>query len=256
MRSSNATTVYILQQWHLSPDAQTFQKDPQSFPQFENQYAIFRQLDYWVRTNAIDKFYAEGCEGEMSPRQYWEFNGWTTHLLKDSLQNKYDEILTHALLKLAVKYPDEATVYCGDDMELIKKNLIAFSDLRGLVGFYQRIYEFPKDSKDLKSYTRAAAQVLDMDLQSDTESVLIGLKNSIKLRIERIQELIALRNQKFVEEIQKQKKSHVAVVIGGLHTKDLTQKLSAQGLNYKVLTPKGYKDDAEALLKTLAQKFK
>ena len=61
-REDSKRYIAFLKQWHLSPKANTVLSDPKTFDQFENQYAIYKQIEKWVLAGALDTVVVEGCD--------------------------------------------------------------------------------------------------------------------------------------------------------------------------------------------------
>lgn len=252
--------VWVFKQWHLAPRVlttpdqanQAKQKDPSEKPQLENQTAIYKQLDRWITEKAVATLVAEGCEGELNEKSKQAFNGWTYEALKKaSSEAGYERVLSHVPLKLEARHATGVLTLCGDQEKLIKEQNLAFSDARGTVGFLIRLEEHAKDPQKLKIYMDGAIELYKLPKKTTPEQVKVRLRKELQKTLKRIHATIDRRNKKFAQAIGKAKAKELAVVIGGLHTAGLVDRLSAQGIACRVVEPKGYDNDEGQMLKRL-----
>ena len=249
-------TIDIFLQWHLLGKTTTRGKDFKKFPQWQNQWAIYQQLSKWIAEGQIQAVIAEGCEGEIDSSFTPVFNGWSYQDLQVAARSeKYSEILTHVPLKLEAAYGERVKTICGDNLRLIKKNDLIFSDLRGLIGFEQRIKQSRDNPSRLRGYSKAAAKILKLNLATEPEVVLKSLQDQIRTKIKDLRQTFIDRNEAFVAKVLSSSSDHQAIVIGGVHAVDLKEQLQSRGINCRLIRPKGYKDDADQLLKKLEREY-
>ena len=142
--------VYIIKQWHLSPNESTTDiLKSKSLPQFDNQIDIYNKSIKLIKKNS-KTIIAEGCEGEIDHEFKLKFNGWgMSDLIERKDLSDFDDILAPVPMKLKAKFGKKLRVVCGDNDELIKKNNLAFSDTKAYSGFFQRLFFY--QNNDLKA---------------------------------------------------------------------------------------------------------
>lgn len=248
--SENKNQVYIFKQWHLSPnDRSTEIEKSKSFPQYENQVEIYKEVSKLVESGKTQLILAEGCEGEINKMFRPIFNGWSMGRLDRYKDDpKFSEILAPIPFKLKVKFPN-LKVLCGDNLELIKENQKAMSDLRGFTGFYTRLMDLQKTDKvQYKVYVNQLQSLYpDEKISSPIQFTLDKSLKSLKM----FERLIKERNHYFEKLAVKYKEASPVIIIGGLHTKDLVERFRKNQVNSNVITPKGYKDDEMKLIRLL-----
>jgi epoxyqueuosine reductase len=245
--------VLIVKQWHLSPGASTLNvEESQKLPQFANQFDLYQTLATKTAKGNMDVIISEGCEGEINEASNLDHYGWDFNKLKQkSDDSDYAKILALPALKLKVKFPKLIAV-CGDNTELIEKNQLAFSDLKGYMGYYQRLVENRgKNERAFQSFKRSLEELLGKEVENPVAEAKVLTHKSL----ETIENLIAKRNDSFIQQIKSHPNKKIAVVIGGLHIKDLTKKLENQKIKYKIYTPEGYENQDESLLAMLKIQF-
>lgn len=249
---SQAGEVLVIKQWHLSPGEKTTDIEAGKLrPQFPNQLDIYNKLTELVNERKKLTLIQEGCEGEVTKESSPEHYGWTFEALsKRKNDPSYNDILAFMPVKMKAKFEDKVRAVCSDTKELIQKSLLSISDLRGSTGFYQRLREFRKknDEKSYKAYEAAAIPKDKLGKVDAIEYQKLKVKESIK----NIEDSLNERNDLIVNLVRKIIDENPVVVIGGLHVKDLTQKLQKEKIPFSIYSPKGYDVRDEQLL----EKFK
>lgn len=244
--------IHIFKQWHLSPKDKTtdIQKSTQ-LKQFENQLDIYKSLASLIEKGEVKLILAEGCESKIKLSDSELFNGWSMKSLAKYKDSKdFDKIMAPIGMKLKVKYPN-LKVLCGDNLELIKENQKAMSDLRGYSSFYFRLVEYQKS--DAKKFDLYKKQLQSLFPKTTIEfPIKFALEKSIA-SLKMFERLIEERNLKFQRLARKHYQKNPAIIIGGLHTNDLRRRFDELKLNYKVYTPKGYENDELKLLDQLKE---
>lgn len=245
---SQKKDVLLVKQWHLSPGVDTSDVEKsKALGPYENQKDIFLHLENLIETKQINLIVSEGCEGEIDQNFKTTFHSWNLDNLRAQIDNKnFADIMAPIPLKLKAKYP-ELKVLCGDNDKLIKDNLRAFSDIKGFLGFYNRLIE--AKSKSQEKYYLYLDKL--QELFSEFE-IKAPIKFTLRKATEALSEfemLIYKRNDSFLNAISSAKQDKIAVIIGGLHVDDLKSKL--KNFKVEVYEPKGYRDDEQALLRTL-----
>lgn len=229
--ASEKKTIALLGQYHLSAKAITKDiEQSKQLPQFNNQKAIYLVLDEWVRNKKLQLIISEGCEGEIDEKFRPSFNGWNyLSLRKNRKLSVYEDILTLVPLKIEAKYDKEIKTLCGDDLQMIAKHQLLFSDLKGYIGFFTRLKESVAGTKKYESYLRA----LEDSEKRKIKQPVDYLKKKIKGLIEQEEAMVSQRNKSFLKVVQGSEASTVAIVIGNRHLEDLKTSLEKQG--HKVL---------------------
>lgn len=222
-----AKTIILLPQHHLlAAQKDLFDEKAKEIPQYQNQSAIYLVLKEWISTGKLTHLLAEGCEGEIDNNFKSEFNGYNYKKLSSlAADASYDSIMTMIPLKIEAKFKKKVLTLCADNLSLIKKHQLIFSDLRAYAGFYHRLKSSPKDSK---SYQRFSS-LLNETEKKNIERPLPYLKNKIMSLISQEEQLLYKRNDSFIKEIAKLDASPIAVVIGARHIEDLKIKLIKNG---------------------------
>lgn len=238
--------VTIIKQWHLS--ARTMTQDIEGsikLPQFENQSEIYQFLRRRVENK--DKLFllVEGCEDRRIDDQFQTaYNGWTFKTLKEASKgNSFDKILTFLPLKLKARFPEEVTAECADNEKLMQENNLAISEARGYIGFYLRLLQNQNSPKKFSFYKKALEETEKKLIENPLEHARSGTISSI----ERFQSLIKKRNDLFLTQIKKHLKENPIMIVGGLHAKDLIQRLEEDGIQTEIITPNGYPETSERL---------
>lgn len=174
-------TVYFIKQWHLAPTTNTTDiETAKKQPQYRNQSEIYTSIADLITEKKIDTVIAEGCEGEITRDFKNSFNGWSFEkLAKETLGKSYGAILTHVPLKAEVKFGDQVKTLCGDDLSQIKLAQLALSDLRGDVGYWQRIAENEKNPAKQKIYVDGVIEMLKLPAGTDPANAMLALKKDI-----------------------------------------------------------------------------
>ncbi|OQW49280.1 MAG: hypothetical protein A4S09_12250 [Proteobacteria bacterium SG_bin7] len=243
-----ADEVTIIKQWHLSPGVKTIDVEAsKKLPQFTNQKNIYLKLAKMLDEKPVT-IVSEGCSQEISKEAHY---GWSIeNLSKKKASADYSDILAFTPVKLKVKYGEKAKIVCADDEVLMKKNLLAFSDLRAFSGFYTRLKQF-KDT-DKASYKRYEAALFDKEKEK------IGKVDALKFAREKalnalaeIENYIENRNKKFVEGVKKTLSENPVLIVGGLHAKGLVTLFEKENIKFSVIVPEGYNEADEKLLESL-----
>lgn len=243
--------VLIIKQWHYGPKVMT-NPPTAPLPQDQNQREIYLYLRDAIRSKKIATIVAEGCEGEMGADFTPVFNGWSYQQLLPYSQGKdYDIIQTHVPLKLEVQFKDQVKTLCGDDLSLIEKHLKVFSDLRGLAGFWMRLEENKTHPEKEKAYGDVLRDLYKLPASMSAEGLRDFLRQKIQATLLEGQGLVGERNARVVQTIPPNSNKGVAIVIGGLHAKDLRERLDKAGFNCEVMEPDGYGEDEEKLFERL-----
>ena len=243
--------IYFIKQWHLDPTVDTTKiEEAKKLPQYKNQFEIFSAIAEMVAEKNVDTAVAEGCEGEINSKFKDAFNGWTFEGLNQEISNKkFNTILTHALLKAAVKFPESLKVRCGDSLSRIKYAQLALSDLRGDIGYWKRIVENENNPKKLKIYLDGINEMLKLPSNTDAPTALIALKKDVMSSFQKFNEANLERDAELVRAIKNSDSTKpIVVVYGGLHSEDLKLKLQSEKWNCEIFEPKSYQNNEEKLL--------
>lgn len=233
----------VIKQWHLAPSVQT--KDiakSKTLPQAANQRAIYDMLKKWIDDGISKTLIVEGCEKEMTAQFKDKFNGWSYNdlLLRLGLTD-YPDIQTHVGLKLKAEMKDQLKVLCGDNSKLINEHNLVFSDLRGLEGFRKRLTEFRDQPAKAKGYLEAVVKINKLPPKTTVAQALVFIKDKFEEELKKAEILFGQRNDSFVKAIKSHKQT-AFVVIGGLHVKDLKNKLEKENIGCQIVEPAGYKE--------------
>jgi hypothetical protein len=221
--------------------------------QEKNQTAIYQQLSEWIQQKEIETLFAEGCQDEqLNEKSSLTINGWNISLLqKELISPDYAKIVSSVPLKLEAKFSTNVKTLCGDNLALIQKSLLAFSDARGGIGFLTRIDQFKTDEKSLARYIEAAREVYKLPRATKINAVRKHIVMKLKTAIVTAEKSIEERNQILIQKILKEKSADMVVVFGGIHTAGLIKGLEKNKLNCSVVTPAGYQDNESELLASL-----
>ena len=229
--TAQAKTVILLPQWHLSPNTKTLDiEKSKDLVQYKNQTAIYLVLDEWIKNGKVDLLLAEGCTGSIDQNFSEVFNGWDYKRLKVQSKSKnYQDIMTLIPLKLEAKYADKLDTFCADDLALIKKHQLIFSDLRALVGIYSRLKEHKNSPGKFSTYVKLLEESEKIKIKKPIEYS----RNKIKSLIRAEKEMISKRNEAFLIKIETSKKQTIALIIGARHIPDLEKKLKKKAIKTK-----------------------
>jgi len=244
--SCSKKKVYLIKQWHLSPSEITTDLiKSKQLPQYINQIDIYDRLIDLKIKRISSLVIAEGCSNIES---YFnsKFNGWNLELLKERENlGDLDEILAPVPMKMKAKFKKDITVVCGDDLDLIKQNNLALSNLKGFSGFYEKLKYFKNvDQEKFNKYLKAFKETTTI---ADGEDPILVAKNKTLASLENIKFLIEKRNIKFLEKITANIDENPSVVIGGLHIPSLSKSLKKLGIEFEIITPLNYPADDEKL---------
>jgi hypothetical protein len=242
--------VYLIKQWHLSPDKNTSDLERSKLlPQYSNQIDIYNRL-IELKNKKISNFViAEGCS-DINKYFGSKFNGWNLELLKErEILGDLDDVLAPVPMKMKAKFGKNIDVICGDDLDLIKKNNLAFSNMKGFSSFYERLKHFKYlDEEKYNKYLKAFKETTDIPKGEDP--VLVA-KNKTLASLKEIELYIEKRNLKFLEQIISNIDENPSVVIGGLHIPSLIKSLKELDIDFEVITPLDYPAGDEKLFRAL-----
>jgi hypothetical protein len=228
--------VVLIPQWHFSPQVDTRRQNFKQ-PQFENQFAIFKQLEL-LKDRSV--WVVEGCEGEITKGFGPAFNGWGLKDVEAELKRdgNIDLVMTHIGLKGEALYQDKLRVVCGDSNKLVKEHLTALSDIRGLVGYRLRIDQLRNEPSRRASYIESVQGSLKISKGTSDAETMRRLDDAIRQSIVRYKALVNERNEFFVKSIVSTKEKS-AVIIGALHIEDLEKRMKKANIKYVLFVPKG-----------------
>lgn len=239
---SGKNKVYIIKQWHLSPNEVTTDiLKSKSLPQYDNQIDIYRKTQKLLKGDS-KVVIAEGCEGEIDENFSLKFNGWK---MDDLIQRRdlsdFEEIMAPVPMKIKAKLGKEVKVICGDSNEYIKKNNLAFSDTKAFSGFFQRLFYYQNNNqKNYEKYLKAFKEVVDIEEGDDP--VGIAKQKAID-SLNRFGQHLETRNLFFLKKVLKHIKSNPILIIGGLHVPGIIKELKEGNIEYEVITPSDYPKD-------------
>jgi hypothetical protein len=242
--------ILVIKQWHLPPEAKTIDiESSKKLPQFTNQKAIYEKIaGMGTKTVTI---ISEGCAGDITKDSHY---GWDYQKLaakKDTPEFK--EILAFNPAKLKAQLGDKANIVCADSEELMKKNLLAFSDLRAFTGYYIRLKQFK--GKNEKNYAMFEKALLEKEGKLGKVDAIAYAKEKALNAIAEVERLIEERNQKFVAAAKETLAANPVIVIGGLHAKGIVKALEKEKIKFSIFVPEGYKESDENLIETLRAQF-
>jgi hypothetical protein len=165
----------------------------------------------------------------------------------------YSDVLTNVSFKLEAKWKDKLKVFCGDDEDSIKKNLAAFSDARGVVGFLTRLEQFRKDPVHAETYLDGVIDLYHLPPSTTVEQAIAKLNLELKKVVDSVEHWVDVRSQKLVAAVVADPSPVVTVVFGGAHAAGVQKLLERNGIGCSILEPDGYQDDEGALLQALKQ---
>lgn len=247
--------VYVIKQWHLSPNANTKEHPNESiYPQQKNQTEIYEQLLEWSQKKEVGAFLAEGCEKEEIDFNFKPiFNGWSILDLKDKSSTKsYQQVLSHVILKLKAKQGNNVKTYCSDNLNEMKKSELLLSDARGDVGYLTRLTELKDQPEKVKIYLEGAIEVLKLSKSSSTQDAIHALGLDLKRSLKGFQESTHERNVTFANQAIKLKSDKpLVLVVGGMHAEDLKKVFEDKKINCTIFEPIHYQNSDEALNQSL-----
>ncbi|MBC74909.1 MAG: hypothetical protein CME64_02750 [Halobacteriovoraceae bacterium] len=241
---SSDPKIVIIKQWHLAPGKDTSNiKAGKALAQYENQVAIYKYLEKKIENNPV--IIAEGCEGEIDHGA--NFNGWTIETLrKHTTSSEFESIMAPVFMKLKAKYPN-SNIVCGDNLKDIELNNLAFSDLRGYAGYYERLVQNKKDPEIFDKYKQSLNELAGRKVSNPIEYTRTESLKALK----KSKELIESRNHSFYEVAKKYKGQEVYIVIGGIHAQHLGELFKKDEISYETFTPKGYAEIDQQLYEAL-----
>lgn len=241
--------VYLVKQWHLSPNESTTDiLKSKKLPQFENQMDIYNKSKQLVDSGS-SVIIAEGCE-ESSKYLMDKYNGWNLDGLNLRLKiGDMEEALAPVPMKLKAKYKNQIKIICGDNDQLIKENNLAFSDMKGFSGFFYRLSHYKNlDTEKYNKYINAFKNITDFG--KDVDPVLLAKNKTIEA-LNKFKASIEKRNLHFVKTITQHIKANPVLIVGGLHIKGISRLLKESDIDFEVIIPKEYPDKDEQLVHDL-----
>lgn len=254
----------IIPQWHLSPNTQTTNSFSSSskLPQYQNQQEIFIKVSELIKNKQINNLIIEGCEGDLENNQNVKFNGWSLVDLKKELQTQksIDPIITNVGFKLYAAnenmiIENHIEVKCGDNIDLLKKNQLSLSEIRGLMGFKIRINDSKLNKIDKEKYLVTIKQLLSLPANTSLNELNSTIDLKINSEYENFKSLLEQRNESFLKMIQKMNGKTV-LVIGALHVDGIKNSISKQPIQTSIWWPEGINKADLELLEVLSRKLK
>jgi hypothetical protein len=250
---TNSKSVYFFKQWHLDANVNTKIK-PGPYPQDKNLESIYLQLVELIKTKKITAVIAEGCSGKIEERSEYRVNGWNVADLKQQVEKSgFERIATSIPLKLEAKFGDMLVTSCGDSVELVKEQLLGFSDARGDLGYLSRLIQHQNSPEKIKPYLDDVIEMFKLSKESSPEEAISEVKADLQKVIKQINVTLEARNSRLVETINSIQAQEVAVVYGGMHASGVKALLEAKGINCSIIEPTGYQNDEANLLQKLEQ---
>ncbi len=239
--------VKIIKQWHLDSKTSTLDiEKSKNLPQFKNQKEVYTWSVEQIQNKKAKLIIAEGCEGEVNDQFRTKFNGWSLPMLKELVNDpEFSNIMAPVPLKLKAKFP-KLRVLCGDSLELIKENLLAMSNLRGMLSYYQKFKKLNKfDNSNLyvKSFLEIYPEAKSKDLR-------VFSLNQAKKALEDFERFIHQRNRSFYRIALQNVESLPIIIIGGLHAENLVS-LFSNDIKTSVPVLKNYSDEDQLYLTKL-----
>jgi hypothetical protein len=247
---ASSKKVFLVKQWHLSPGDDTKAHPEKKLPAAQNQKEIYLALEQWVKDKKIDTVLAEGCEGEINSSFKPAFNGWTIQdLSKQSSKPAYDDIATHAVLKLEAKLGKQVRSMCADDLDLVKKSQMALSDLRADVGFWTRLKENEKNPAKQKIYLEGVIESFHLKKDATSDDAIKAVKDDLKKTFTQFQSLSSQRDFKMLETLKSETSAQpIVVVFGGMHIAHQKEILENAKFNCEIYEPLHYQNDEVKLI--------
>ncbi len=239
--------VLIIKQWHLAPGTKTLDVEAsKKLPQYTNQKAIYTKLIALAADKKLTLI-TEGCSGDISKNEHY---GWNYKTLKQKKnESVFADILAFTPAKLKAQLDAKINVVCADNEDLMKKQLLAFSDLRAFVGYYSRLKEFK--GKNEKSYALYEKALLDKEGKVGKVDAVAYAREKAVAAMDEVEKLIEERNQKFVAAAKEALAANPVIVVGGLHAKGIQAHFEKEKIKYTVFSPEGYKEADENLTESL-----
>lgn len=232
--------VYIIKQWHLSPNESTIDiAKSKSLPQFDNQYDIYQKAIQIIDKKNSNVIIAEGCEGEINRNFPKKFNGWGMEdLIKRKNLSDFSDILAPVPMKLKAHYGEKIKVVCGDNYDLINKHNLAYSDTKAFSRFFQRLFNYRNnDQQAYEKYLKAFKNTVTLEKEDDPVMVA---KEKALASLSKFGEYLKTRNAFFLKKIVAHIKENPIVIIGGLHVPGIVEELKEAKIEYEVITPVDY----------------
>ncbi len=246
--------IYYFNQWHLLPGVNTRTViDIKAYPQYKNQYEIYKKISDLITEKKVKTIIVEGCEGEITSNFGPTYNGWTMNELnlylsdnKKDVESYNKKILTHLGMKLKTYFKSEINVYCGDNLKLMKEHQIAFSDLRGYLGYYSRLVKYKdKDKKRFDAYVNSMLDGKKINVDDPIEYA----KENARISLEQVKTLLVKRNDGFLKMLQKYPNS--ALILGAAHYDDLSNKLQNKKLKFDTIVQVTEGNSPDKLIKQI-----
>lgn len=255
--------VWLFKQWHADARIDTHDRaQAKLLPQAAHQAALYLKLDEWIAHGKLGAVVAEGCSGELSRESTVQFNGWTVaELEKQTGKPGYaGEIVGSVPQKLEAKYGARLKTICGDDDALVKAHLLAFSDVRGTLGFLSRLIENKGNPAKARTYLDGVVELYQMPKATTYDQAVKRTRTEAGQAYLRLKDALDRRNRRAVQAVREALKASpklpVAVVYGGVHASGILTLLRAEGIQAEAIEVEGYKNDEVALAEQLDRAFK
>jgi hypothetical protein len=250
----SSSSLTIVPQRHLTPGANTLDiPSSRELGPFKNQRAIYDYLVGEQKKKGKITVIVEGCQESLNEIDKEKMYGWSNKALAAIKENdSFADALAHVGQKLKVKLGDKVQIICGDTKALVKKNLLALSEVRAFIGIYSRLLQYK--GKDKKKYD-AYAGLIYKDVGSTKVDALKVSKEKAIEAIAEFERILNERNRRFIETARKHRNESPYMVIGGLHIPHLQAELNSQGQQATVKRLQGYEQSDEKLLATLRKEL-
>lgn len=242
--------VYLFSQWHLGSKVNSTNiEKSKSLKQYQGQKDLYIKAISYLGSGKSSALIQEGCEGEINKNFTSKYNGWTMSKLskfKDDLN--YADIMAPIGMKIKAKFP-QYKVVCGDNLTLMNKHLLAFSEVRGFSGFYMRLKEI-KDKNSVK-YKAYRDKLLSLFKGERISNVSEFAKKKALFHLNELDNVLKKRNKSFSAAISKHKKLNPIVIIGDAHTPHLNSLLIKKKIKTEIYRYKGLPKNGHKLLEQL-----
>jgi hypothetical protein len=240
--------VTLYSQWHLPSEAKTLDiEQSKKAKQYSHQKDLYLKIEKEFMAKNIDFLFQEGCEGEIDKNFSSVYYGWDMQkLIAMRSDQSYPDIMVPVPMKMEAKYQDNIDTFCAERMELVKKQNLAFSDLRGNLGFFVRLKQ--NRIKDPAAYERFKTSYLDLKNKPDYNGNVVEFARTQTMEaLHQVEQMIARRNEHMAEIIDSFKFKKASVVIGALHIEDLKEKLEKKDIKVTVVEDPQAKKELAAL---------
>src|SRR5690606_34902426 len=123
------------------------------------------------------------------------------------------------------------------------KNNLAFSDMKGLSGFFYRLQMYKNnDNKKYAKYLKAFKEITEVT--EDSDPVKLARDKTLE-SLNKFKNYIEQRNYSFVKSIIKNLDDNPVLIVGGLHIPGIEKLLTDEDIEFEVITPFNYPADEE-----------